>query len=71
MHSMKMDDWIANNENDYLIKLEKILSNKKELLQIKKNLRENAIKNNIFNSEKFSNDLSFILNQVWKDFKVN
>jgi len=34
-------------------------------------LREKAIKNNIFNSEKFSKDLSNILNQVWKDFEVN
>ena len=41
-----MNDWIANDENDYLAKLERILLNKKELLFIKKNLRERAIKNN-------------------------
>ena len=48
--NLKMDDWIANDEDDYLIKLEKILSNKKELLLLKKNLRNHAIKNNLFNS---------------------
>ena len=69
--NLKMDSWIAEDENDYLVKLEKILSNKNELFEIKKNLRENAIKKNIFNSEKFSKDLSNILNQVWKDFEVN
>ena len=63
-----MDDWIAQDENDYLIKLGKILSNKDKLLIIKKNLRENAIKNNLFNSKKFTENLAKILNQIWKDF---
>jgi len=66
--NLKMDDWIAQDENDYLVKLEKILSNKKKLLVIKKNLRENAIKNNLFNSKKFTENLANILNQTWKDF---
>ena len=65
-----MDDWIAQDENDYFSKLEKILSNKKKLLVIKKNLRENAIKNNLFNSKKFTENLANILNQTWKDFTV-
>ena len=63
-----MDDWIAKDENDYLMKLEKILSNKKELFKIKKNLRENAMKNNLFNSKEFTKNLANILNQTWKDF---
>ena len=63
-----MDDWIAQDENDYLVKLEKILSNKKELLKIKKNLRENAMKNNLFNSKEFTKNLANQLNEVWKDF---
>ena len=63
-----MDDWIAQDENDYLAKLEKILSNKKKLLLIKKNLRANAIKNNLFNSKEFTKNLANILNQTWKDF---
>jgi len=66
--NLKMDDWIAQDENDYLVKLEKILSNKKKLLVIKKNLRENAIKNNLFNSKKFTENLANILNRTWKDF---
>ena len=66
--NLKMDDWIAQDENDYLIKLEKILSNRKKLLITKKNLRENAIKNNLFNSKKFTKNLANILNQVWRDF---
>ena len=65
-----MDDWIAENENDYLIKLAKILSNQKELMNIKKNLRNNAIKNNLFNSNMYAKDLSKLLNQTWKDFII-
>ena len=66
--NLKMDDWIAQDENDYLAKLEKILSNKKKLLLIKKNLRANAIKNNLFNSKEFTKNLANMLNQTWKDF---
>ena len=66
--NLKMNDWIANDENDYLIKLDKILSNKKELFKIKKNLRENAMKNNLFNSKEFTKNLANKLNEVWKDF---
>ena len=67
--NLKMDDWIANDQDDYLKKLEKILSNKNQLLSIKKNLRENAIKNNLFNSEKFTKNLSIKLNEIWNDFE--
>ena len=65
-----MEDWIAKDENDYLIKLEKILSNKKKLFLIKKNLRENAIKKNLFNSKEFTKNLANKLNQAWKDFII-
>ena len=65
-----MNDWIAKDENDYLSKLEKILSNKKELLLIKKNLRERAIKNNLFNSKEFTKNLANTLNMVWKNFTI-
>ena len=65
-----MDDWIAQDENDYLVKLERILLNKKELLLIKKNLRERAIKNNLFNSKEFTKNLTNTLNMVWKNFTI-
>ena len=68
--NLGMDDWIAQDENEYLNKLEKILSNKNKLLEIKKNLRNNAIKKNLFNSKKYAENLANILNQTWKDFTV-
>ena len=67
--NLKMDDWIANDDDDYLKKLEKILFKKKELLIIKKNLRENAIKNNLFASKDFTKNLSLNLNSIWNDFE--
>ena len=68
--NLKMDNWIAEDESDYLIKLEKILSNKKELLEVKRNLRKNAIKNKLFNSKEFTNSLSNTLNEAWKNFAI-
>ena len=66
--NLKMNDWIANDENDYLAKLERILSNKKELLLIKKNIREKAIKNNLFNSKEFKR-LCFSQYSNWRCFR--
>ena len=66
--NLGMDDWIAKDENDYFNKLEKILSDKNKLLLIKKNLRENAIKRDLFNSKKYAENLANILTLVWKDF---
>ncbi len=68
--NLKMDNWIAEDESDYLIKLEKILSNKKELLEVKRNLRKNAIKNKLFNSKEFTNSLANTLNEAWKNFAI-
>ena len=68
--NLKMDNWIANDEDDYLKKLEKILSKKEELLLIKNNLRENAIKNNLFNSKEFTKNIANKLNQIWEDFEI-
>jgi len=39
-------------------------------MNIKKNLRNNAIKNNLFNSNMYAKDLSKLLNQTWKDFII-
>ena len=65
-----MEDWIAKDQNEYLLKLEKILSDKNKLHLTKKNLRKNAIKYNLFNSQKFTEDLANLLNKVWKDFII-
>ena len=68
--NLGMYDWIAENEEDYLTKLGKILSNKEKLFLIKNNLRKKAIKNNLFNSKIFTRELSNVFNQVWEDLRT-
>ena len=68
--NLKMNDWIAKDEKDYLYKLNKIISDKNNLLLVKKNLRNYAIKNNLFDSKKFTQNLASKLNQAWKDFVI-
>jgi predicted O-linked N-acetylglucosamine transferase (SPINDLY family) len=68
--NLKMEDWIAKDKSEYLLKLEKILSDKYKLHLTKKNLRKNAIKYNLFNSQKFVEDLANQLNKVWKEFII-
>ena len=68
--NLKMDNWIAENENDYLDKLKIILSDRKKLSFVKKHLRENAIKNYLFSSKEFTKNLAKILNKTWENFSV-
>ena len=68
--NLKMNDWIAENENDYFNKLKTILSDRKKLFLVKKHLRENAIKNYLFSSKEFTKNLAKILNKTWENFSV-
>ena len=50
--------------------LDNIKGTVNELLLIKKNLRERAIKNNLFNSKEYTKNLADTLNMVWKNFAI-
>jgi len=54
--NLNMKDWIAANEEDYISKAIKFSENKKNLLDLKKDLRNTALKSPLFNSEDFSNN---------------
>jgi len=52
--NLKMDDWIAENEIDYVAKAVKFSENKKNLINLKIELRNIAFKSFLFDSDKFS-----------------
>ena len=65
--NLNMEDWIAANEEDYISKAVKFSENKKDLLNLKKDLRNISLKSPLFNSEDFSNNFyEMILDMVSK-----
>ena len=54
--NLGMNDWIAKNEEDYIEKAVKFSSNKKNLILMKPELRNSALKSPLFDSTNFSED---------------
>ena len=61
-----MDDWIAENEDDYIMKAIKFSENKKHLINLKTELRNIAFKSSLFDSDKFSEDFYKMLLDIKK-----
>ena len=54
--NLKMDDWIAKDEEDYISKGINFAQNKNFLENLKIELKDRAFKSYLFDSESFSND---------------
>ena len=61
-----MSNWIAKNENDYITKAVKFAENKKYLFNMKKQIRDNALKSALFNTESFVNNFYEMLLKMLK-----
>ena len=64
--NLNMDDWIAKNEKEYISKALKFSENKKNLINLKKELKNIAFKSPLFDSVNFSNDFYEMLLNVSK-----
>ena len=54
--NLNMEDWIAKDENDYVQKAIKFSENKNNLINIKTELRNLAMKSSLFDPKNYSND---------------
>ena len=54
--NLNMEDWIAENEKDYIHKAIKFSEDKKKLIKLKKYLRNLSLKTSLFDSAKFADD---------------
>ena len=61
-----MEDWIAEDENDYILKALKFSENKKKLIELKKDLRNLSLKSPLFDSAKFADDFYEMLLSIKK-----
>ena len=67
--NLKMNDWIAKNEEEYISKSIKFSSNIDGLSEIRKNLRKRALQSSVFNEKRFSQHFSNMLWNMWNTFK--
>jgi len=66
--NLHMNDWIAENKEEYVSKAVKFASDINELSKLRKNLREVALKSPIFDAPRFAEHFSKMLWDMWKKF---
>jgi len=69
--NLEMEDWIANDEKDYILKAISKASDLKKLLQIKKKLRNKFLKSPLSNAKQFAKNFENCLNLMWKTYLEN
>ena len=66
--NLKMFDWIAKDKKEYLAKALFFSKNLDKVSEIRKNLREKALKSPVFNAESFAENFGNMLWKMWRDF---
>ena len=66
--NLGMEDWIANNEKDYILKAISKASNLKKLFQTKKELRNKFLKSPLSNTKQYAKHFENCLNSMWKTY---
>ena len=67
--NLNMNNWIADNKNDYIKKAIEFSSDLNKLKEIRINLREKALRSPVFNAERFSRYFSEMLWSMWNKLK--
>ena len=66
-----MDDWIATDEKDYVLKANSKTLNLEKLFQTKKELREKFLKSPLSDAEQFAKDFGNSLKIMWESYLKN
>ena len=66
--NLEMEDWIANDEKDYILKAVFKASDLKKLFQIKSELRNNFLKSPLSNAKQYAKNFENCLNSMWKTY---
>ena len=69
--NLKMDDWIATDEKDYVLKANSKTLNLEKLFQTKKELREKFLKSPLSDAEQFAKDFGNSLKIMWESYLKN
>ena len=66
--NLNMNDWIANDQKEYVDKAIKYTKNINQLNIIRSNLIKNSRKSNLFDAKKFSNHFQDAINNIWQAY---
>ena len=66
--NLDMEDWIANNEKDYIVKAISKASDLEKLFQTKKELRNKFLKSPLSNTKQYAKHFENCLNLMWKTY---
>ena len=66
--NLDMEDWIANNEKDYILKAISKASDLEKLFQTKKELRNKFLKSPLSNTKQYAKHFENCLNLMWKTY---
>jgi len=66
--NLNMSDWIANSQEEYVVKAKKFSSDYNYLAKMRTHLREKALKSPVFDAKRFSDHFSELLWKIWKDY---
>lgn len=67
--NLKMNNWIAKNNKDYVLKAIEFSSNIDMLIQFRKNLRKAALNSPVFDSSRLAKHFDTLLWQMWEKFQ--
>jgi len=70
-YNLNMNEWIADDYNDYSLKADVFSSNLNHLSSIRKNLRQKAVRSPVFDAAEFANDFSDMLWEMWRKYNKN
>jgi len=65
---LDMEDWIANNEKDYILIAISKSSDLEKLFQTKKELRNKFLKSPLSNTKQYAKHFENCLNLMWKTY---
>jgi len=68
--NLGMEDWIANNEKDYNIKILKLTSDFNQLSQTREYLINKVDSSTLFDSSLFADNFNKILWKIWEKFTL-
>ena len=68
INHLTMEDLIANNEKDYILKAISKASDLEKLLQTKKELRNKFLKSPLSNTKQYAKHFENCLNLMWKTY---
>ncbi len=68
--NLNLNDFLAEDENDYIFKATSLSKNKEKIIKLRHNLRDKSLKSALFDKKTFGNDFSSLMKYIWEKYKV-